>query len=432
MNLITRTPRLVRNAMVLMISTGGAAILGIAFWAVAAHLYSPSTIGRGSAELSAMTLLAQIAQLNLASAFLRLLPRAGLGTRTIVLVGYAATSVLGLALAIIFIASPLSNGVIPSSVAFAASFAVAVTLWTIFVVQDGVLTGLRQAPWVPVENISFGALKVVLLPLLALALPTQGVFFAWTLPVVLAVGIVSVLLFRHVIPSRMADADSDAEPFKLPPPRALASFFGAEYSASIVSALGTFLLPLIIVTRLGPTANAHFYIPWIAGVAVWNLQSNIAASFIVEAVHDEEPFRVLFWHTMRLMLGLTAAGLFLTIVTGPALLGLLAPSYVHSGSTLLRWIGLSFPFSVVTAMFMASLWMKRSFWTLAAYQGAQTAVLIALTYVLLGSYGINAAGIARLVATGAAGLAVLPSLIRWYRQHATVLPAHDDRSITSE
>ena len=42
----------------------------------------------------------------------------------------------------------------------AISFVVGTSLWGVFALQDGALTGLRQAPWVPLENAWFGVLKL--------------------------------------------------------------------------------------------------------------------------------------------------------------------------------------------------------------------------------------------------------------------------------
>ena len=68
--------------MALMTATIAANGLGLVFWAVAAHLQPPAIVGRASAAIAALTLLAMIAQLNLTNVFVRLLPRAGrLGTR---------------------------------------------------------------------------------------------------------------------------------------------------------------------------------------------------------------------------------------------------------------------------------------------------------------------------------------------------------------
>ena len=47
-----------------MLSTVGTSLLGIAFWAVAARTYTTNDVGLASAEISAMILLGNLAQLQ--------------------------------------------------------------------------------------------------------------------------------------------------------------------------------------------------------------------------------------------------------------------------------------------------------------------------------------------------------------------------------
>jgi O-antigen/teichoic acid export membrane protein len=80
--------RLVQNAVALMISSVGSAILGVAFWGVAAHLASATAVGRMSAEITAMILLATLAQLSFGTIFERFLPVAGAHTKDFVIRAY--------------------------------------------------------------------------------------------------------------------------------------------------------------------------------------------------------------------------------------------------------------------------------------------------------------------------------------------------------
>ena len=79
---------LVRNAIALMASSMGSAGIGIVFWGVAAHLVSVENLGRASAELSAMSLLASLASLSIGSTFIRFLPVSGDRTRQLVARSY--------------------------------------------------------------------------------------------------------------------------------------------------------------------------------------------------------------------------------------------------------------------------------------------------------------------------------------------------------
>jgi O-antigen/teichoic acid export membrane protein len=422
-----RRPRVVQVAFALMISTSATAVLGVVFWIVAAHLFTTSAVGRGSAEISSMMLIAQFAQLNLANALLRFLPKAGTRTRSVVLLSYAACILVSLAVATIFLLTPLSEEVVTGGVGFAVLYAVAVPLWTIFVVQDGVLTALRAAVWVPVENVSFGVAKLALLPILVVVIPAQGVFLAWTLPVVGVVAAVSAYLFRRVIPRRIEAARGRGnDTIALPPRRQIASFVSAQYLTSIVSVASTYLLPLIVIKELGATANAHFYVPWLVGIAFHNLLLNIASSFVVESSHAEDPFHDLFWRSVKLMIVITTIAFVATVVMGPYALRLLSGDYAAAGTSLVRWIGLSFPFTLLTTLFTAALWMRRQLWGILWYQFAQTLILVGLTYALIGTLGIDAPGIANLVAVAVVGMLSIPALVRWYHRSLVERPTPDE------
>lgn len=411
--------RMFRSAMALMISTGGTALLGVAFWGVAAHIYPAAAIGRSAAELSAMALLAQLASLNLGSAFVRYLAHAGSHTIRFVVLGYASCAVLAVAGLIVFLATSLSSQVLPGGVLFRMLFALAALLWTVFIVQDGILTALRKAVWVPVENLSFGAAKLLLLPLLFQFDRSQGVFFAWTLPVVVVVLWVNLYLARRAIPRHMSALvmQQEAEPF--PNRRTLISFASAEYLTGVVSVSTTFLLPLIIVKRLGPVANAHFYLPWLGGVIFTNLLTNIASAFVVEASNEAHDPKPLFGRAIRLMLLITVPATLLTVLGSSVVLGFLSHGYANQGNDLLRWIGLSFPPHMVIILVTALLWVRRRIWVILAYNFVQAALLVALSWVFIGSEGISAPGIASLIAYGGAGVLSVPLLFMWRRRANT-------------
>ena len=56
-----RRNALLGNALALMLSSAGTAILGVAFWGIAAHLANESVVGRASAEVASLALLANLA-----------------------------------------------------------------------------------------------------------------------------------------------------------------------------------------------------------------------------------------------------------------------------------------------------------------------------------------------------------------------------------
>ena len=116
----------------------------------------------------------------------------------------------------------------------AVAFVLAVVLWGVFALQDGVLTALRRATWVPVENALFGVVKLALLVAFASVWVEGGIFASWTIPVALAIVPVNVLIFRRLIPAHRT-AHGDGVGF--PRPRYLTLRRGRLHQRAVVAVL---------------------------------------------------------------------------------------------------------------------------------------------------------------------------------------------------
>ena len=191
---------LYRNGYALIASSAVTSALGLVYWTVAARLYDARAIGVSAALIAAVTLLANLAQLNLKSALNRFLPTAGAGAGRLVLSAYALAVAVAMVTGAVFLAglpvwSPELAWLLDRP-ALALWFVAATVTWTIFVLQDGALAGLRQALWVPAENATFAVAKILLLLALAATMPTLGVFVSWTAPILVL--IVPVLSLIHI------------------------------------------------------------------------------------------------------------------------------------------------------------------------------------------------------------------------------------------
>src|SRR5689334_5344473 len=149
-----------------MLNTGISAVLGLGYWLIAARYYTDAAVGQGSAAIAAMKLLAGVTAVTLTGALARFIPVAGRATGRIIFRTYAGSSAVVALAAGIFL---LTLNLWGPSYRFlhgplhGVGFVVAVVAWSLLTLQDGVLTGLRSALWVPVGNTVFSAVKLVLL-----------------------------------------------------------------------------------------------------------------------------------------------------------------------------------------------------------------------------------------------------------------------------
>ena len=87
---------LYRTGYYLILGTGVTSLLGVGFWALAAHSYSARVVGLNAAAISAMTLVAEACTLGLSAVLVRYLPVAGGSTRRLVSRSYMLTISLAL------------------------------------------------------------------------------------------------------------------------------------------------------------------------------------------------------------------------------------------------------------------------------------------------------------------------------------------------
>jgi O-antigen/teichoic acid export membrane protein len=403
---------LLQNALALMVSSGGTAVLGLAFWTTASHLTSPGNIGRASAEIAAMWLLANLSQLSFGPIFDRFLPVAGSHTRVFVKRAYILCTCVSLIAADIYLVTGFGRRFLPPSPWWHAFFVVAVALWTIFILQDSVLTGLRSTRWVPVENILFALAKLALLPLALILTVHQGLFLAWSVPVVGAVGAVSWYLFRKRIPEHEATPGLTEN---MPSVREIFLLAFAQYSQSLISVFTGPIVVLILIQRLGPVEEARYYLPALIWNGVVMFLWNLNTSFLVEASHDPSALRQHADVTIRAALVVLVSTVGIGVALAPEILRVFGTSYATHGTTLLRMMLLSLPGTAISFFYAAFAWIDRRVWRLAIRDLVSAVIYFAILLVLVGHFGILAIGIASLVTSGLQGLFFLPASIKRYR-----------------
>ena len=402
---------LIQNAIALMISSGGTAVLGVVFWAVAAHLSTASALGRTAAEIAAMLLLATLAQLSYGSIFERFLPVAGEFTFNFVKQAYLLCTAFGLVLAAGYLALGFGNSFLPSSLGWKLLFVVAVVLWTIFALQDSVLIGLRASRWVAVENIAYSAVKLAFLPVSIAISATEGIFVAWTAPLILTIIAISWYLFRHRIPEH---ASTSVSTEALPSARNLIVLASAQYAALLSSVFLPSVVTLIVIQRLGAVANAHYYLPAMIANSLGMFSWGIVRSFLVEATNEPHALRLHANSAIRALLIVLVPSIVLGCIFAPYYLRIFGASYANQGTTLMRLLLISLLGTTVMVFYTAFAWIDKQVWWLTVRNVVSGIIYLVVIFALIGRFGINAIGIASLIYSGTTLFVFLPITIRRY------------------
>jgi O-antigen/teichoic acid export membrane protein len=407
-----RTP-LYRNAYALMISTGATSVLGLLYWIIAARYYPPDAVGLNAAVVSMLTFLAGVAQMPSMNAMLRYIPVAGSTTRRLVTWAYLFSMALAAGIGIIFLLSvsfwsPALN-FLQQDPWLAVWFLLGVVSWCIFALQDNVLTGLRKAIYVPVENIPYAVGKIVLLILFATTITRYGILASWTFPLIVILIPVNYIIFRKLIPRHMQATKDQKFPFTL---SQIVYYVGGNYVGALFLLAATRLLPVLVTNMAGASANAYFYLPWTIATSLKLIIANMTTSFTVEVVADNSKLRAYSYRFLVHTTGVLVLPVLLLLVSAPYVLTFSGKAYAAEGTQLLRLLALAALPNILTSLYLGIARVKQRVSGIIALQVALCVLTLGLSSLFLQRYGITGVGIAILVSEVIVALGVLVTGLR--------------------
>lgn len=402
---------LYRNAYLLIVGAGISSAFGFVFWAAAARRYPEAVVGTNSAVVSAMMLVSGICQLGLNAVLVRYIPRAGASTRRFIIGTYGVAGVLSLVVAA---GAALTSHLWSSKLEFLGHewrwfvvFVVATGAWTIFTLQDSVMTGMRQTRWVAIENPAFAVTKVAMLLALVSVAPRSGIFVAWTLPVVISLVPINALIFRRLIPQHVEQPVAASWD-----PRRILRFASGNYFGTLFFLCSTVLVPILVTDISGTRAAAHFYIPWTIATGLQSVALFMTTSLMVEVAFDETKLRAycrkVLVQTARIVVPLSAV----LFVAAPYVLRLIGSAYAHDGVPLLRLLVVATIPNILVALGISVARLQHHGIAVLAIQGAHSVMTVVLSIVLLRHQGIGGVGLALLLSQVVVALGLTFGMLR--------------------
>ena len=414
-----RNHRITRDSIVLTASYGLTAIVGVVFWAVAARTVPANRLGVDTAVISAFTAAATIAATGAGGAFLAILPLAGSARGALLRRGYALVAVAALVFGVI--AGLLTITLLPSigpPVWTVAGVTAASMVFSIFVLQDPVLTACGRAHWLLAENIPVSLAKLSLLPVLAVVVGNghNPVVLATVAPAAIAAIVVSGVLLPRLVRSMRPDSASDA---------ALADLEGAQWLERNQRTFGVFVLrdglassfnlgllmtlPFVVTAASGAVQGAVFALCLQVSAGLDMVTAGVGVSLTTNVADDlagGPAAAVQMWKRLFKLVGAAAV---LMILGSPVLLWIFGKTYLqHDGVLVVAVLAvgglLRTTFEVWTALLRAQ---QRTglLLTCTSIGGLSTLVLVALAAHADGALG---AAIAMTCAT--AGFSVVGAI----------------------
>lgn len=305
---------------------------GFAFWLICARLFTAHDVGLAVSLISFATLVATFTNLGLPNTIVRFLPTSArkgeLFTGSLYLV--LLFSLCGAVVSVLLI-----NHLVPR-LSFVQSSGILALILILLIIgntisgfMDGTLMAFRKGHYILVRSLIVNVPRVAL-PFVVVGLGLRGVVGAYT-----GMLIVGTVYGISVSVGRLMRYESFRP--SLGQLRGHLDFAAANYFGGMFGVLPGTLLPIIVLSKLGASSAAFFYMPMQIAVFLNLITSSTAQALVAEASQTDNAtaHRAHFQNAVTHLYQLLIPAVVLFSTAGWAILRLYGVAYVENGYWLL-------------------------------------------------------------------------------------------------
>ncbi len=292
-----REDHLLSNSLYLMLNSILQAGAGFVFWVISARLFSVGDVGLATALFSALGLICFTSLLGLNSTVVRYLPvssqRSVLITSTLSIVSGCGGILALVYLVIMPVISP-KLAFVTHNPAMAVGFVFLAVAGSVNLLTDSIFIGLRQARFNALVDGVFGGVAKIVAALAVAGTGAYGLFVASVVGYVVA-AVASLVLIGTFAKVRVSLRGARAV---LQP---LLRFSAANYVGNLLTLLPTFVVPLIVLDRVGVHASAYYYIAYLMVSLLFAAVFAVEQTFLAEGSQAGADLRAVMRRSWRLL-----------------------------------------------------------------------------------------------------------------------------------
>jgi O-antigen/teichoic acid export membrane protein len=200
--------------------------------------------------------------------------------------------------------------------------------------------------------------------------------------------------------------------------RLIVRSLAGNHLITVGNVLPTYLLPLVVITRLSKADSAYFYIAWMVGGMFFMISSTTGSSLFAEGSHDPAALRAKVISSARFTSALVAPAILFAAVFGHGILALFGPAYSHRGFTLLLILAVSAIPDAVSNLYVPVLRVRNRLRAGAALTLGMALFSVIAGWIVAPSLGLAGIGAAWGVGQTLGGVWVVWDVLRTRRRRA--------------
>ncbi|WP_246275853.1 lipopolysaccharide biosynthesis protein [Methanolobus zinderi] len=373
---------LYRNSLFLLLGRLLNVGMGFLFWLIAARLYPTGEVGIATALITSLGLIVFISSLGFNFSLIRYINinvKENVLSTSIIITTVAAAIV---AIAYLVIVNNVLHSIsILQKTGYALFFFITVVVNSVFFMSGEAFKALRDTRDFFLQNLALAIRVPLLLPFVFMG--NFGIFGAIGVTYMISTVFSLHLLLKraNIIPK--IDKEYLKESF---------TFSSGNYVSNLLYESPALMMPTIILSLLGEEEAALYYIAYSVSNLIWIAPMAISTSLFVEGSYGEGIKRNLIRSGVVVFI-LLIPSILIVYIFGSTILQIFGEDYVEALS-LLHILVLSSFFVVLHNFFVPVLNIQMKVKELMKVNFIRFSLLLGLSYVLLGEYGVVGFGYA--------------------------------------
>lgn len=407
------------NACYLVADVAVVSVLGFAFWALVARLYSPAQVGVASATIAAVILLARFSRLGFDYGLVRFLPGASERASSLMNSCFTITGLTSLVAALIFLSglNLWSPAILSIRHPGLSIFFVLLTIaYSLFLLVEQAFIARRRAKFVLFKNIVAGVVKVAAAIAFASLFSTSGILVSWGAAIFVTLAMALFWFLPRVqqgyipIPAVSKELVNNMLHFSL-----------GNYIAELLWFAPLMIFPLIVINILGADTNAYFYIPWTIAQMLFAIPMAVSYSLFAEGSNEAH----LLWpntlKSVKMCLLILVPVVVVLFFLSDKLLLIFGSSYSKSGFTLLRVLALSAIPVGINYIGLSVMRVRKNTRGVILVSASIACLTLGLGYILMTSKGILGIGVGWIATQTLVAAVVALLLLRKHHRSASAV-----------
>ncbi len=383
-----------KSSMFILISQLLAAILGLAFWVVAAMFYSQEEIGRTTALVSAAALIITITRLGMEHSMIRFFPD---GDQSKIF----STTVFISTICAVFTGTIFILGIdffspnLFSSMDEELLFLIYLSITSIASSASSAFIAARKSQYSAIQTILIGSRLIFIIPLISVGI--IALFISYLAAYFISV--VFSIIILYILRIKIVSIDVEYIRYSL-------HFSTANYLSGLLMTIPTMALPIVVFNILGAPSAGVYYITYSFATMMFMIPIACSTSLFVEGSYGEGLRRTIF-KTIVTSYILLAPAFISYVLFGKWLLGLMGPEFVENGYELLLLFGISSFLLIIYQTYISIARIKKDSMQIIYMGVLNFCLLIGLSYYLIETQGILGIGYAWILSYGICAVAIL-------------------------